>query len=327
VKEHELERLSEIYLFQKYISASTLKSYRIAYKLYIMYLKEHLIDYAKTSDVIKYREYKRSLGHSTHYIYIHLCALKGMYQYLKTNQQSLNISDIYLYDIMVGVKNERINYRINKPILTIDQAKHLILYTKKIRKSIWHYRDHAIIFLMVTGGLRSYEIIAAKRKDYQVVNEKNILYIERNGKRSADHFVNITLGAKHAIDDYLNKRKDDNPYLFITTKNVSPRLNLSRTFFHYMFNRVLIDCGLDGLGITPHVLRHTAGIMNLLRGGSVEATQSLLRHENMNSTLVYKEYLERLYDHTALDIENFILKEDIDGLYQSIITFLNHEKE
>ena len=319
---HELEKLSEIYLMQKNIAAQTLKSYRIAYKLYIKYLKDHKIDYAKTSDVIKYREYKRDLGHSTHYIYVHISALKGLYLYLKTNQSNLNISEIYRYNIMEHIKNEQIEYHIDKTILTLDQAKHLILHTKEMRKSIWHYRDHAIIYLMMTAGLRSYEIIDARKEDYQIVDGKQIIYVGRNRENKTSTYVKISPGVKDAIDQYLSRRKDDNPYLFITTKNTSPNQSLSRTFFQDMFKRVLVECNLDGLGITPHALRHTAGIMNLLRGGSVEATKSLLRHENINSTLVYKNYLERLNDHTALEIENYILKEDLDGLYQSIITYL-----
>ena len=322
MKEHELEKWSEVYLSQKNMAPATLKSYRIAFKHYIKYLKDSDIDYAKTSDVIKYREHKRNLGHSTHYIYIHLCALKGMYRYLKTNQYALNLSDIYTYDVMEGIKNERIKYHINKTILTLEQAKHLILYTQKIRKSIWHYRDHAILFLMLTAGLRCYEIIDAKKEDYQVLDGKQILYIKRNEQSKNIKYVKITPGVKKAIDDYLKKRKDDNPYLFVTTKNTSPKRSLSRTFFKDMFDRVLKECGLEGLGITPHALRHTAGIMNLLRGGSVEATQSLLRHKDIKSTLVYQDYVERLSNHTELEIEKYILKEDSDILYQWVIAYL-----
>lgn len=307
---------------QKNIAAQTLKSYRIAYKLYIKYLKDQGIDYAKTSDVIRYREYKRELGHSTHYIYVHISSLKGLYNYLKVNQSILNISEVYQYDIMKYIKNEQIDYHIDKTILTLDQAKHLILHTKEMRKSIWHYRDHAIIYLMMTAGLRSYEVIDARISDYQILDGKQILYIGRSNQNRTSTFVKIAPGVKNAIDQYLSRRKDDNPYLFITTKNTSPNQSLSRTFFQDMFKRVLKECSLDGLGITPHALRHTAGIMNLLRGGSIEATKSLLRHENINSTLVYKNYLERLNDHTALEIENYILKEDLDGIYQSIITYL-----
>ena len=306
LKYHPLEGLSEGYLLNQNYSSSTIKSYKIAYKYYIKYLKENQIEYAKTSDVIDYREKRRTLGFSSHYIYIDICALKGLYRYLKLNQKRLDFPVEYAHDIMGPVKNEPIKARISKPILTTQQAAHLILHTKTIRKSIWHYRDHAIVYLMITSGLRSIEIIHAKREDYQVVDGQRILYIQINGQRSNREFVKIAPGAKEAIDDYLNKRMDDNPYLFITTKHVSPKGHLSRTFFKDMFARVLKECGLDGKGITPHCLRHTTAVLNLLRGGSLEQTRQLLRHVDIQSTLVYANHIERMKEDSEYQIEKFI---------------------
>jgi integrase/recombinase XerD len=182
--DHHLEELSEQYLTEKNIAPVTLKTYRIVFKHYIMYLKEHNIKYAKTSDVIHYRESKRRIGYSSHWIYIQMSALKGLYRYLRVNQKHLDLPEEYAYDIMVPVNNERIKHQIKKPILTISQAKHLILHTKNNRQYIWHYRDHAIIYLMLTSGLRSIEIVRAKKTDYQVVDGKTVLYVERKGKRS-----------------------------------------------------------------------------------------------------------------------------------------------
>lgn len=310
MKNHHLEELSQRYLFEKNIASATVKSYKIAFKKYITYLKENNIEYAKTSDIIQYRESRRAIGYSTHYIYIHICALKGLYRYLRLNQKQLDLPAEYAYDIMAPIKNERIKSHINKPILTIEQAKLLILHTKNNRKSIWHYRDHAIIYLMITSGLRSIEIVRAKREDYRVVDGQRILYIHSKGKEGYDEFVKIAPGASDAMDEYLTKRKDDNPYLFITTKNVSPNRNLSRTFFKDMFYRVLKDCGLEDTNITPHCLRHTATAMNLLRGGSLEQTRQLMRHVNIQSTLVYAHHIERMKDDSENQIEKFILGEE-----------------
>lgn len=310
MKTHHLEGLCQHYLSQKNVSKSTIKSYKIAFKYYIAYLTENKIQYAKTSDVITYRESRRRLGYSSEYIYIHMCALKGLYCYLRLNQKRLDLPAQYAYDIMIQIKNERIKHRIKKPILTIEQAKQLIIHTKNKRLSIWHYRDHAIIYLMMTSGLRSIEIVRAKRIDYQVVDGKRRLYVP--GKRGGveDEFVNLSKGAEEAVNDYLTKRKDDNPYLFITTKNTSPDRHLSRTFFTEMFKRVLKDCGLERSGITPHCLRHTAATMNLLRGGSIEQTRSLMRHESIESTLVYAHHIQQMKDDSAYQIDAFILKEE-----------------
>ena len=319
MKNHELEELSKKYLLQKKLAPTTIKSYKIAFKYYILYLKENNILYAKTSDVIQYRESRRRLGYSSHYIYIDISALKGLYRYLRINQKRLGLPEVYAYDIMAPIKNERIKRQIKKPILTIKQAKKLLLHTKECRKYLWHYRDHAIIYLMLVSGLRRIEIIHAKRKDYQIIGGKQILYVPRKGLESEDEFVNLSKGGAEALNDYLNKRIDDIPYLFISHKKLSSSGHLSRTFFRDMFKRVLKACDLDKTGITPHSLRHTAAAMNLLRGASIEQTRSLMRHKNIQSTLVYKDHIDRLKDESEAKIEAFILKEAASLFYYEFI--------
>jgi len=210
---------------------------------------------------------------------------------------------------MIPIKNERIRPAITKPVLSVAEAKQIILHTKQNRRSIWHYRDHAIIYLMITSGLRSFEIIKAKREDYQVFKGQPVLYLRKEEKETDAECVRLSPGACQALDDYLARRKDDNPYLFVTTKNTSPKGQLSRTFFQDMFKRVLKDCGLEKSGITPHCLRHTAATLNLLRGGSLDETRRLMRHASIQSTLVYSNHIARMKDDSENQIEKYILGE------------------
>lgn len=69
-------------------------------------------------------------GYSTYYVYIHMCALKGLYLYLKMNQERFNLDPKYKYDIMTDIKNERIKPSVKKRVLTPLEAKQLLLYTK-----------------------------------------------------------------------------------------------------------------------------------------------------------------------------------------------------
>ena len=55
---------------------------------------------------------------------------------------------------------------------------------------------------------------------------------------------------------------------------------------------------LEGVGLTSdrltaHSLRHTAATLNLLNGATIEETQQLLGHSNINTTLIYAHALER----------------------------------
>jgi integrase/recombinase XerD len=306
---HPLEALSERYLMSSDFSQATLNSYRIAFKHFIVYLKVRGITYATTRDVIDYREEKRMKGNSTYYIHIQICALRGLYRYLKSHQTELDLPKEYAYDIMTMIRNEKIKKQLTRPVLTLEEAKHLILETKRQRKSIGHFRDHAIISLMLVTGVKVEEIVHAKRYDYEMKDGITYLHIPWK-KTNGPMFVKIPKGVKESIDDYLSKRKDLNPYLFISHKNVTKEGHLGRMFFCDMFPRVLKEVGLESTGVTPHGLRHTAAHFNLLRGASIEQTQALLRHQNIQSTLVYQEHLKRQKDDSEHQIEAYILKED-----------------
>jgi integrase/recombinase XerD len=309
---HPLIELSEKYLATKVLSQATLKSYRITFKLYTQFLIEKKILFAKTSDVIAYREMMRIKGCSSSYIHIHISALKGLYRYLKHSQEADGLLGHYAHDIMVPVKDERIKHRLDKPILTLEEAKHLILKSKENRHNLWEFRNHAMIYLMITSGLRPIEIVQAKRSDYQIVQEKAILEVSNKGNSSNKDIICLSKGAKEALDDYLDLRHDDVPYLFISHKQLSKDGHLSRMFFIEMFRSVLKASNLSHTKITPNSLRHTAGIINLQRGASILETKQLLRHENIKSTLIYQTYIERLSDQTEHELDRFILKEDLD---------------
>lgn len=306
---HPLEALSERFLSEQNLSVSTIKIYKICYKYYFVYLKKNDILFAKTSDVIRFRESLRDLGHSTYYIYIYICALKGLYRYLRINQRRLNLPSVYAYDILTGVKNEQIKPHVKKTLLSLEEARHLLVSTKKMRKNIYDYRNYAIICLMITSGLSPYEIIHLKRDDYQIRDGKSVLIIKKNGSSRLDK-VRLSKGVVEAINDYLARRNKDNPYLFISQNHITEKGHLSRTFFYTMFVKVLKKCGLEHTKITPHCLRHTAAHLNLIRGGSIESTKQLLRHTNISSTLIYQDYINQMQDHTEESIESFILQED-----------------
>lgn len=76
------------------------------------------------------------------------------------------------------------------------------------------------------------------------------------------------------------------------------------------------------MGITPFSLRHTAATYNLLRGGSVVATQNFMRHVDISSTLVYDNHLKRLTDDTEERLEAYYLKESGELIYEDFIKYI-----
>ncbi len=129
------------------------------------------------------------------------------------NQKRLDLPPEYEINMTLSIKNVKIHQQSPRKVLTTEQAKQLILKTKENRKAIWQYRDHAIIYLMLTTGLRGIEVRRAMRKD-------------------------------------LRRRKDKNPYLIITYSHRTKRQDVSRRFLNIMLKRILYEAGMEDVCIT-----------------------------------------------------------------------------
>lgn len=304
---HPLDYLIEQYLSEKDITKGSFELYKIILNQYRDYLKEHNITYAKKTDIVNYINLKKKSGYSNNWLFHQVQTIKAFYKYLSLNQTRLNLHETYAYDITESIKNVSKKPRTSNTVLTVEQAKQLLIQTKENRKYIWHYRDYAIIYLMLLTGLRGVEIRRAKKRDLKIINQETVLYIQGKGKTQADMFVKVSKGTRKAIEDYLLLRKDKSPFLFISHSNHTKNYGLDRTFFNAMFKRVLKEAGLEDVHLTPHSLRHTAATLNLLSGGSIEDTKSFLRHEDMTSTLIYAHHLNRLEDDSEETLENYIL--------------------
>jgi site-specific recombinase XerD len=307
MESHPIEPLIEDYLAQKDLAPRSRDLYRTILRQYASYLRHQGIRDATTEDVRHYIEWKRGEGHSSSWMFHQIQTIKGLYRYLTRHHRRLGLPSSYEHDITAGIPNERRRARNTKRVLSVDEARHLLSCTKLNRTHIWQYRDHAILALMLTTGLRSVEIRRARKRDLRTVQGQTLLYIQGKGRQAPDAFVKLAQGALDALMDYLAKRKDKNPYLFVSHSHHTEIPHLSRSFFHGMWKRVLRECGMEDIGCSIHALRHTAATLNLLRGASLEATRRLLRHEDARTTLRYAHHITRQTDDSERAIEQYIL--------------------
>jgi len=165
---------------------------------------------------------------------------------------------------------------------------------------------------MLTTALRSVEVRRAKICDLDTLGDQNILYIQGKGLDAKDDYVKITAGVMDAIREYLGKRKDSNPYLFVSHSFRTDTKILSRNAIVRSLKAILDACNLSHLNITPHDLRRTAATLNLARGASLDATKRFLRHRHLSTTrmYLYMDYLED--DDLEKYIENYILGNEKD---------------
>ena len=307
LKNHPLNEIIEIYLKEKDISKDAKEGYLTILNQYVTFLKNKHIKLATKEDIVNYIKYKKSLNISSRWMHHQISVIKGFYLYLSKHNQRLGHNQIYQDNIAASIQNVSIKNNRAKETLDLVDAKTLLTCIKNNQKNILDFRDYALILLMLTAGLRSIEIRRAKIKDLKTINKQPVLYIQGKGHQATDAFVKITPHVNDALRIYLKKRNDQSPYLFISHKRHGNNPNVSRAFIYCLLKRQLSRCHLDHIKLYPHMLRHTAATLNLKSGNSLEQTRQLLRHENIETTLIYTSNIHTLKKNVSNDLETYIL--------------------
>lgn len=282
-----------------YIDATpkTIATYTRAIKQFFKYLIENDITEPDRDTVIAYRDHLKQ-DHKPTTVQSYLAAVKLFFQW--TNQEGLypNIAE--------RVKGAKLDTDHKKDYLTTKQVARLL---KAIdTSSLKGLRDYALILLMVTTGLRTISIIRANIEDIRIAGNDTALYYQGKGHEEKADYVKLAEPVEEAIRAYLADRGDRNPkaplFSSIANRNNGERMttrSISRTA-----KERLIAVGLDSDRLTAHSLRHTAATLNLLNGGTVEETQQLLGHKNINTTLIYSHALERAKNNSEKRIAKAI---------------------
>lgn len=167
-------------------------------------------------------------------------------------------------------------------VLEPQDLERLLASTKK-SKTLRDLRDQAILETFFSTGLRLAELCALER----------YLDLERGevtvrGKGDKLRVVFLSDRAKLAIKEYLAKRTDAEPTLFVSlAKNGTRALGpiTSRAVQRLMQTRATA-AGI-GKKIHPHQLRHAFATDLLINGADLRSVQELLGHANIATTQIY----------------------------------------
>ncbi|WP_405830802.1 MULTISPECIES: tyrosine-type recombinase/integrase [unclassified Streptomyces] len=95
----------------------------------------------------------------------------------------------------------------------------------------------------------------------------------------------------------LARGKNHGGLLFTAPEGGPLRYN---NFRNRIFNPAIRNAGLEGLGITPHKLRHTAASLAIAAGADVKVVQTMLGHKDASMTLnIYGHLLPDRLDEVA----------------------------
>lgn len=271
--------------FLNYIDArpKTIQTYTRGLKQFFNYIHKYSITQPKREDVLAFRNNLKELGRKPTTVKNYIVAVRLFFQW--TNQEGLypNIAD--------KIKGAKVDQAHKKDYLTTEQIKDVLDHIDIT--TVTGARDYAIIVLMVTGGLRTIEVSRANMEDVRNVGDSPALYIQGKGKEEKTDYVKLPLQVFKAIGRYREMLDEQPQALFVSTSNNNKGKSLTTRSISSIVKKRFKNAGFMSERLTAHSLRHTAGTLNLLNGGTLEETQQLLRHSNINTTMIYLHHLDR----------------------------------
>ena len=151
-------------------------------------------------------------------------------------------------------------------------------------------RDHAIMELFFSSGMRISELLSLNVEQLSFLNDKNPnktreLSIVGKGKHVRTIFISPR--AAEWLRKYLKARRDVFKPLFINLRSKDEDNNrLSARYVQSMISRCAILAGLSKK-VTPHTLRHSYATDLLSHGADLRSVQELLGHKNVSTTQIY----------------------------------------
>lgn len=288
--------------FINFIDASpnTVRTYRTSLRQWFLYTKEHEIITPTASDVRQYRDQLLAKGLRPTTVQSYLMAVK---QFFKWTEEAG-----FYKDIAKNVKGLKLGTEHKKDYLTSKQAATVLRNID--RTTLKGKRDYAMLALMLTMALRTIEVSRANIEDLRVSGDVTVLYVQGKGHLEKDAPVRMPEAVEEAVRAYLRARKEmkSNAPLFASTSNNNSGQRLSTRSVRGIVKRCFVEAGYNSPRLTAHSTRHTSATLNLLNGATLEETQQLLRHTNIQTTEIYAHHLNSLNNKSSDRISDAIFK-------------------
>jgi integrase/recombinase XerC len=205
----------------------------------------------------------------------------------------------------LGIRGPRRPQRLPKA-LAPDQA--VALASQRAGQGALALRDHAIVELLYSSGLRLSELVALDLRPYAAerwrpaslgwidLGEREVTVTGKGSKRRS---VPVGQPAVDSLRAWLAARPTLAPEaqraLFVSTRGT----RLSPRSIQVRLQQLATRLGL-GVRVHPHVLRHSMASHLLQSSGDLRAVQELLGHANISTTQVYTrldwQHLAKAYD-------------------------------
>ena len=291
----------ELYLrFVSFIDAKpkTIQTYTRALRQMFRYFSDNGISQPQREDIISYRESLKASGHKPTTIQNYITAAHLFFSWTEQEHIYPNVAE--------RVKGAKIDREHKKDYLTSRQAKTVL--TDIDRSTPQGLRDYAIIALMMTGGLRTIEVVNADVGDIRTIGDDTVLFIQGKGRDEKTEYVKLSPQVEAAIRDYLKTRGEipSSAPLFASMSNNSKGQRMTTRSVSGIAKACMVEAGYSSSRLTAHSLRHTAVTLSLLAGRPLEEVQQFARHANIATTMIYNHALDKAKNGCSQAVANAI---------------------
>ncbi|NCB75201.1 MAG: integrase [Clostridia bacterium] len=277
-------------LYAQYIAyldaqPKTIETYTKALRQLFNYLSLNGITQPRREDIIAFREELKAAGRKPSTVQGYITAARLFFAWTEQAGLYPNITE--------HIKGAKIDRAHKKDYLTSPQVKAVLENIN--RDTLQGLRDYAILTLMVTGGLRTIEVIRANIEDLRTIADSTALYVQGKGREEKTEYVKISAPVEKAIRAYLKARGPAAPSapLFTSQSNNSKGERLTTRTISGIVKQRLQAAGYDSDKLTAHSLRHTAVTLSLLAGKEITEVQQFARHANIATTMIYNHALDQ----------------------------------
>lgn len=213
-------------------------------------------------------------------------------KYLVNYQQRNNCSKVTVDNVRRNISSffswlEEEDYILKSPmkrihkIKTRQNVKHIISdeEIEKLRDGCKCMRDMAMIDLLYSTGIRVGELVNLNIADIDFEERECIVF----GKGDKERKVYFDARTKLHLQDYISKRLDSNPALFVTLDKPYNRLRISGVEIRIRE----LGRNLNLERIHPHKFRRTMATRAIDKGMPIEQVQRILGHSQIDTTMQY----------------------------------------
>lgn len=282
------------------VQANTLANYRRHLEAFAAWCEANGAEPESTQTIAAYKGYLRQNGDKPSTIMAKLRTLSIFFAWASDETIKLYEANPVTHRVM---PKEKLNPYDKAEMLSDLEIKFILGSEAKLKQhgpKILRPRNHALVILMLTTGLRTSEAIALTEADLDW--EKNQIAVE-HGKGDKRRYVMFPYKAQVEVRAYLAsgyrpRSSGKTAPLFGDYEPITNKWRpLTRQGVYKIVRKYVSDViGKDLIG--GHDLRHANAELLLNHGASLEAIQTLFGHANISTT---QRYAKRLRSDLACE--------------------------